>query len=210
MHSLTPYSVRVFDQALAGPISEKYHKLGNIRGKDLLSIINEFSMTNNSSYHEIENKSGKKTIKFTNIQVVGRTVFGIVEYGEYGIKGKVVNVTTGNIVYTKKKDDSDINQLYFNFTIPANATKAVCLFHNVHGRGVKCLVDQLLNEYFHKHTGGLRLQIRPLTYEKAVEDWMKSSQIKELRLTRYSPTSNASDCVDQLAENTVEVTGFVA
>jgi hypothetical protein len=64
----------------------------------------------------------------------------------------------------------------------------------------------MLNEFFHKLTKGLKLQIRPLTYEKAVEGWMKHSQVKELRLTKYAPKSEVSDQVDQLAENTVEVT----
>ena len=205
MHSLAPYTVRVYDRTLAGPMDEKYHKLGSIRGKDLLSIIKDFAESNKAIYQEIKLDSGKKTVKFSDLKVIDRTIYGLIEYGEYGIKGKVVNIPSGSTVYSKKKDDSDISQLYFNFTIPKNETKGVCLFHNIHGRGVKGIIDQLLNEYFHDKTKGLKIQIRPLTYEKAVEDWMKHSKIKELRLTKYSPKSEVSDQVDQLAENTVEI-----
>lgn len=206
MHSLAPYTVRVFDRALPGPLDEKYHKLGSVRGKDVLTIIKDFAESKKASYHELEMDSGKKTIKFSNLKVINRTIYGVIEYGEYGIKGKVVNVPTGSTVYSKNKEDSDVSQLYFNFTIPKGETKGVCLFHNIHGRGVKGIIDQLINEYFHDKTKGLKIQIRPLTYEKAVEDWMKYSQVKELRLTKYSPKSEVSDQVDQLTENTAEIT----
>jgi hypothetical protein len=205
MHSLATYSVRVFDRILAGPTEDKYHKLSNIRGKDLVQSITDFA-NNNTSYQEISDGKSKKTLKFSNVTRVNRTVYGFIEFGEYGIKGKVVHVPSGDTVYAKKKDDSDIQQLYFNFTIPSDVTTGICLFHNIHGRGVKGLADKMLNEFFHKLTKGLKLQLQPLTYEKAVEDWMKNAQVKELRLNKYSPKFEVSDPVDQLAENTVEIT----
>lgn len=205
MHSLAPYTIRVFDRLLAGPTDEKYHKLDSIRGKDILDIIKEFADGKTGSYHEVVDDISKKTIKFSNVTRTKRTIYGFIEYGEFGIKGKVINVPTGATVYDKKKDDSDIHQLYFNFTIPSNDTKGVCLFHNIHGRGVKGVIDSLLNDFFKQKFSDLRLQMRPLTYEKAVEDWVKHSQIKELRLTKYKPAGPASDEVDKLAENSSEV-----
>ena len=56
-----------------------------------------------------------------------------------------------------------------------------------------------------RSTKGLKIQLRPLTYEKAVEEWMKSSQVKELKLTNYSPKSDATDQVDKLIDNTSEI-----
>lgn len=206
MHSLAPYSIRVHDSSLAGPHAKKFHSLSNVRGIDLLKELKDLCTNHSSKYLSLKDDDSKKAIKFSNVTVDDREIYGFIEHGEYGVKGKVVDVESGTTVYDKKAKDADVNQLYFHFSIPKDRTNAICVFHNIHGKGVKSTFEALFNEHFKVRTGGLKLQIRPLSYQKVVQEWMENSYVKELRLQRYTPKGELSDAADTLKEHVTNVT----
>lgn len=205
MHSLTPYTIRVFDNSLPGKRELRYHKLDNIRKLDFLNIFHEFAKSNNGEYQKVNNEKSKITLKFTGLSKTNRSLSGWIEHGEYGIKGKVVNVISGKKMYDKQQDDSDIHLYYFNLRIPNDESKGILLLHNIHGRGVKGVVEDLFKNFFLKKTLNLKPRINPFSYEKAVEDWMKNAKIKELRLSKFNPKTAATDVVDTLGETTTEM-----
>lgn len=205
MHSLAIYTIRVHDTLLPGPLDEKYHCLDNVRKIDLLDFIQNFTTATSQNYQKIEDEKTKKTLKFSDVSIKDRTVYGFIEFGEFGIKGKIVDVDSGQEKYKKGKQDSDVHQLYFNFTIPSGSKKGICVLHNIQGKGVKGTLDDLLRESFRGASKGLVIQIRPLSYEKAVEDWMKSANVKELRLMKYCGHLDTSDKANELADNIVEI-----
>lgn len=205
MHSLTPYTIRVYDKTLPGKREQRYHELDDIRKLDFLALFDEFAKSNNGQYKNIHNETSQITIQFTGLSKANRSLYGWIEHGEYGIKGKVVNVTSGKKMYDKKKDDSDIHKYYFNLRIPANETKGILVLHSIHGHGVKGVVEDLFKTFFQQKTINLRPKINPFAYEKAVEDWMKNAKVKELRLSKFTPKTEITDIVEQLGESTTEI-----
>ena len=51
----------------------------------------------------------------------------------------------------------------------------------------------------------LILQMHPVTYLQAVQELMKKSYVKELRLKQYKPKMDFEDIADQLTEHTSEL-----
>lgn len=206
MHSLAPYGIRAHDQKLAGPKDQRYHRLNNIRGLDLINELNQFCAKHSSSYTTVEDETLKRAIKITDVAVRGRELFGYIEYGEYGTKGKVINIVNNSTVYTKSTKDSDVHQLYFHFLVPLDTTNAIAVFHNIHGHGAKGAFTKMFSAYFKDKSNGLSLQFNPLTYEKVATEWMKNANIKELRLQKYKPKNELSDAVSTLQEHTIDIT----
>lgn len=205
MHSLATYCIRVHDHKLAGPLEDRYHQLDNIRGNDLVDVIHSFAQKLSTHYILINEKKSKRTFKFTNVIADNRQIYGFTEAGEFGIKGKVVDVKSGTTNYQKKSSDADISELFFQFIIPVGSTIGVCVFHNIHGKGMKSVFLEQFNEHFRSLTGGLVLQIYPVSYMKVVEEFMKKSSVKELRLKQYTPKSEIGDAADKLTEFTSEL-----
>jgi hypothetical protein len=201
MHSISPYSVRVHNVQLPGPLNERYHHLDDIRGKGLLELIAEFTEELSKAYVLVDEDKSKRTLKLTDVTITGREIYGYAESGHVGIHGKVIDVKSGTTMYKKTVNDADISQLYFHFVVPQGTTVAVCAFHNIHGRGIKSIFEKLLNDHFRKATKGLVMNIKPVTYLKAVEEWMKNSNVKELRLEQYTPKELFTDPADQLQEH---------
>lgn len=206
MHSFAPYSIRIYDSALAGPREERYHRLDSVRGLDLLNELEAFCNANSSAFLQVEEEKSKKAIKTSDVTLESRELFGFIEFGEYGMKGKVVDVASNNTVYAKKAGDSDVHQLYFHFLVPKERKNALCIFHNIHGRGVKGIFEGIFNEYFQTKSKGLRLQIHPLSYDKVVQDWMDNATVKELRLQKFTPKNELKDAVAALDENVINIT----
>ncbi|PNA02288.1 MULTISPECIES: hypothetical protein [unclassified Pseudomonas] len=195
MHSLSAYTIKVHDNLLAGPRSERYHELDNIRTRDMLDFIHSFMETLKASLHD--DKDAKKTVEVIEVEKKARTVFGWLEYGEYGLAGSIVDTKTKKKTYSKKHDESDVRSLYFNFSIPAKSRTGVILLHTAGNRGIKSFFHREFNLYF-KNMVGLSVQMSPLAHEKSVQEWLDKSEVKEIRLGRYALTENGADIADNL------------
>lgn len=194
MHAFNPYSLKVHDKYLPGEIKEKYHQLDRVRGNDILDFIEVFLGSLTSQLHN--DTENKKTVQVVSLTRDDRSIYGWIEYGEYGIPGKIINLRKGSKTYDKEYDDSDIRNLYYNFTIPATQKTGIVLLHSAGGRGVKSFIFQKFNEYF-KNTVGLSIQMKPLSHERTVQHWLDQSSIKELRVANYQRGLSA-DLADQL------------
>ncbi|MGK9417699.1 hypothetical protein ACSSUR_16350 [Pseudomonas cedrina] len=202
MHSLSAYTLKVHDNLLAGPRSERYHELDNIRTCDMLDFIHGFMETLKASLHD--DTESKKTVEVIEVEKKGRSVFGWLEYGEYGLAGSIVNVKTKKKTYSKSHNESDVRSLYFNFTIPAKSRTGVVLLHTAGNRGIKSFFYKEFSLYF-KNMVGLSLQMYPLAHEKSVKEWLDKSDVKEIRLGRYALTDFGSDIADNLGVERAEL-----
>lgn len=205
MHSLSPYCLRVFDKDLAGPFSERYRFVEDIRGNDLLDLIEAFLTSHGDEYVEAGEGKLKKKIRFLAPSRAGRAISGWIESGDYGVKGKIVDLNSGKTKYEKTKTDSDVSQLYYRFVVPEGKKTAVGLFHAIHGRGVKSIFDGMFNQFL-KSRCGLVCQINPLTYEKALADWVDAASVKKLRVIGFTGGVENRDVVDSLHESAVDIT----
>ncbi|WP_372860399.1 hypothetical protein [Pseudoalteromonas sp.] len=209
MHSITMYSLSVSDPAAKCPTNKAgLLELSNIKGLDLLSLLNEWLNLHNKDYSDIGDDEEKKVLHVSRVEEDGRFLSGWVEYGYYGIPGKIVNVKTKKKT-RKSKEDSDINHLYFCFYIPENKKNSIALFHKTNQAALKTIFDLSFNStnFFKDKSGGLKLRIKPLCKKDVLNDWMEKTQVKKLYLERYKDKSIVGDLADKLPiGSTVTVT----
>lgn len=205
MHSIAPYTIRVHDNSLSGPVNEKYHLLSRIYKKDLLVVFNEYIERTKFKFKKIESNNSKRSFKFNEPYLMDRFLFGEIEYGEWGIKSKIMNVQTGQRNFQKEKHHSDNYTYHFCLHVPIDKTTAILLLHNIHGRGVKQLVDEQFKEHFKKGFNGLTPSIRPMSYEKVITEWYEHALVKHVKLTKYTGKIAGDDAVKSLSDSNIEV-----
>lgn len=209
MHSITMYSLAVFDQSAKCPSNKTgILELSNIRGIDLYNELEVWLESHNKDYTNIGDEEEKKVLHVSKIEREGRFISGWMEYGYYGIPGKLINMKT-KVKTPKSKDDTDINHLYFCFYIPENSKQGIALFHKTHNAALKTIFDESFNskQNFHRSSGGLKLRIKPLCKDDVLNDWMEKTQVKKLYLERYKDKKILGDLADKLpVGSTVTVT----
>ncbi|PTB03652.1 hypothetical protein C6V82_03975 [Halomonas urumqiensis] len=93
--------------------------------------------------------------------------------------------------YSKSPNDADIKERFFLLFSPSGKNEAIVVLHGINGDGIKTLLHKALGEFFKKETS-LTLQFNPVTYEKAVQQWMQA-EVKEVRAVGFSPFSDRAD-----------------
>ncbi|WP_420788917.1 hypothetical protein ACOI2Q_15465 [Shewanella algae] len=205
MHSMSMYALSVRD--LAAKTSENKAgnlKLANIRGLDALSFLTDFVNKLEADYLKLTdpttNQELNSVLKVTSPKVDGRFISGWVEYGHYGVPGKIINVDNSQSVYRKTKKDSDINHLYFCFYVPENKYKGIALFHKIGNVGVKGVLEEKINEdsAFPAWSKGLKLRIKPITKATDTKQWMRKAQVKKIVLEKFKDKDKFSDVANRL------------
>ncbi|SDU85490.1 hypothetical protein [Pseudomonas mucidolens] len=202
MHSLSAYTLKVHDNLLDGPKGERYHELNNIRTNDMLDFIHAFLETLKKEMHD--DTETKKTIQVVSVEKKGRSVFGWLEYGEYGLAGSIVDIKSRKKTHDKKHDETDVKSLYFSFCIPEKSKTGVVLLHTAGGKGVKTFFHKEFGAYFNKMVG-LHVQMPALAHEASVKEWLDKSDVKEIRLGRYNLTDKGADIADNLGVERAEL-----
>ncbi|WP_040071293.1 hypothetical protein [Pseudomonas batumici] len=202
MHSLSAYTLKVHDNLLDGPRGERYHELDSIRTNDMLEFIFAFLETLKAEMHD--DKDAKKTIQVVEVEKKGRSVYGWLEYGEYGLAGSIVDIKSKKKTHDKKHDETDVRSLYFNFCIPNKSKTGITLLHTAGNKGVKSFFHKEFGNYFNKMVG-LNVQMPPLAHESSVKEWLDKSDVKEIRLGRYVLTDQGADIADNLGVERAEL-----
>lgn len=209
MHSLTMYALSMSDHAARNPNNKAgLLNLSDIKSNDLLTIIEEFLESFKSDYFDVGDETTNSVMHTNKIQKNGRFISGWIEYGHYGVAGRIVNVKTKTHT-PKTRDDSDMNYLYYCFYIPEKSHHGIALFHKTNTAAVKSVFDTSLNNWstFKEKVGDLKLRIRPLTKHASVKDWMDRTRVKKVVLERYKNKEILSDLADLLPDGcTVNVT----
>lgn len=197
MHALTMYSVSMRDNSARTPDNQtgllKLHDIG------LLTHIKNFLLEYSSDYCEISlSKNSVMHVENDWIREDGHYLSGYIEYGHFGVPGKLVNVKTKN-KHSKSKDDSDINHLYFCFYIPPDSAHGIALFHKIHNIGAKNVFETEFNyNYRLKHNIYPKLRIRPVTRSSMARNFMEKAQVKKLILERFENQGVFGDIANQL------------
>ncbi|QYK02792.1 hypothetical protein [Shewanella psychrotolerans] len=207
MHSISMYSVSVRDRAVRNADNKNGNlELSNLRGKDLLVYLKTFLKDREKDYFKLVDSAGNEinsVFKTTQTTVDDRFISGWVEYGHYGVPGKLINVDNSNNVFKKSKSDSDISHLYYCFYIPKGSHYGVALFHKIGTVGAKSVIEDLFNEdnEFPNWSKGLKLRIKPLTRETDVRNWMRKAQVKKIVLEKFKDKDQFSDVANKLSKD---------
>src|SRR5690606_22671267 len=100
-----------------------------------------------------------------------RIAYGWLELGSYGIRSDIIDVNTGKVDFRKAQNNAEIIRHFSYFFIPVGFNEGLALLHSFRGNGVKTVFLDQFGQYFSTKTQ-LNLQMNPLSYEKALEQWI--------------------------------------
>ncbi|KPB85198.1 Uncharacterized protein AC504_3458 [Pseudomonas syringae pv. maculicola] len=205
MNTISPYTIRCFNPLMKGKkVEDSYSPLGSIGQFDMYEVFKSYITGKGKTYHIL--KATEQIYSFSGFKFNDSTreIRGVVRAGSYGSRTDLVNIKTGNIDFKRLEENAEVLKHYVRLFVPAELNEGVVLLHNQKNVGVKTLIYELLREEFASVTGRV-LQMNPLSYEKAFEEWKKATT-KEIKLIRFRGMNAIEDQIKKLGHDETEHT----
>ncbi|MFC5358810.1 hypothetical protein [Azospirillum himalayense] len=198
--SLDAYIVRVREAR-----KTKARPLGLYDGRGpLISRIHRYLRELSTKYIAIN--AIHRSVKVENLSLNGDELRGLMLVGHFGFSGDIIDTSTGQTVYQKKKTDADPIPYFFSLKLPPNEDKGVLVLQRTGLGGIKNLFDLLIVGQFIRDHNGLVMDINPLAPQEVLRDYIARGRIEHVKLIRHSI---ASDIADQFGGVTNEEEGVV-
>lgn len=208
LNTISPYTIRCFNPLAKGKkLQDSYSPLGAIGQFDMYKIFKDYISSKGSGYHDI--KETKQVYSFAGFKFddATREIRGVLKAGNYGNRTDIINIKTGNIDFKRLAQNAEVLNHYVRLYVPEKLNEGVALLHNQRNVGIKTLIYDLLRAEFTKVTGRV-LQMNPLSYEKAFDEW-KKAVAKEIKMVRFSPMGTIEDQVKNLGHDEAEHTYII-
>lgn len=189
-------------------VKNSYSPLGGIGQFDMYKVFKDFIASKGDKYHIVEDSKQIYAFSSFKFDDVKREFRGIMKAGSYGSRTDIVNIETGNVDFQRLEKNAEVLKHYVRFYIPEKLDEGVALLHNQRNIGIKTLLHELLRVELSRVTGGRVLQMNPLSYEKAFEEWKKATA-KEIKLVRFSGMNAIEDQIKNLGHNEAEHTYII-
>lgn len=194
MNTLSPYTIRCNNPVR--PINDRYEILDKIGELDTYILLKKFITSHTDDFTIVDRN--KQVFKFSNTQFDDnkRYFTAWFEVGNYGTRNDIINIDTGLVDFTKTIKNAEIIKHFILFYLPEGCNEGISLLHSYRGHGIKTLFYSLFAQEFNAKTN-LILQMNPLSYKKAFNDW-KNANTKEIRLIQFSGLSDVADQIEGL------------
>lgn len=183
---------------------DSYSPLGKIGQFDMYKIFKDYIQSKGNKYHLVNDNNQIYAFSSFAFDDAKREFRGVVRAGSYGNRTDIINITTGKVDFKRLEQNAEVLNHYVRFFVPQELNEGVVLLHNQRNVGVKTLVYELLREEFRRVAGRV-LQMNPLSYEKAFEEWKKATT-KEIRLVRFNGMATIEDQIKKLGHDEFEQT----
>lgn len=181
--------------------SDSYLKLDNFfEENDFFSFFEGYvkAFDKDLFVNELQKKSLQFISEKTSIASTKRMISGILESGDYGVEGKIVNRKSKEKKYTKEADDLDIKPFYFLISAPKSHDKGMLVLQRLGGFGINGIFTNHFSAYFKDKYDGLTIEFSPFVSAKLAKTFIENGGIRQLSLRRYDvPT----DIIDKLGLN---------
>lgn len=205
MNTVSPYIIRSFNPLMKGKrASDGYSPLGEIGQFDMYVVVKDFIASKGTDYHLIEDSKQIYSFAHVKFDDIKREFRGVISAGSYGSRTEIVNVETGKVDFRRLEKNAEVLKHYFRFFIPEKLNEGIAILHSQRNIGIKTLIHDLLHEEFSRVTGRV-LQMNPLSYEKAFEEWKKATT-KEIKLVRFNGMGTIEDQIKNLGHDEAEYT----
>ncbi len=187
--SLAAYSVKLWDtqEKEADPLSNFADSDDFFTfSKDLLNGLKEKTQNHEES---------QRVLTVKKLGQEDRTLFGVIETGEYGVESDLLNVATGSVVHRRKKDEADMRPFYFLLDIPDGPDEGILILQRSGVLGIRKIVYQTMKTKFELDYPEYRLRISPLVEAEEFEKYLKG-KIESIRFVRFGIPSDIIDAYD--------------
>lgn len=170
----------------------------------MYKVFKDYISKKGTGYHIINDNKQIYAFASFKFDDATRVIRGVLKAGSYGSRTDIVNIDTGKVDFKRLEKNAEVLNHYIRLYIPEKLNEGVALLHNQKNVGIKTLIFDLLREEFSRVTGRV-LQMNPLSYEKAFEEWKKATA-KEIRMVRFSGMESIEDQIKNLGHDEAEHT----
>jgi hypothetical protein len=190
---LEVYTLRLRRKSKDNKDNDEYLKIDNFfNNVDFLDFFEKF--INNFGNEMIINEDYKKSFQFqqefTRIDRKNRKISGIIESGDYGLDGKIVNTKSGRLNYHKSTEDTDIKPFYFLVIFPENSNKGFVVLQRTGIYGINSVFKSHLELFFKKEFTNLMIEISQFVSKNLANKFLNNGGVRELTLRRYNLPSD--------------------
>lgn len=150
--------------------------------------------------HQLEiNDTQKRSLVLDSSKVKylskNRMISGIIESGDYGYESSLYDIHSGQKLYQRRTDDTEIKPFYFLLYLPNNDNKGFVILQRFGIFGIHSIFKNHITDFFKQKYSELILEFNPFVSSQLAKAFLDNGNIKEFRLTRYNlPT----DVVERL------------
>lgn len=207
MHTIAAYTIRIHDRKIPKvPIAERYHPLDDVRGVDLLDVFDKWHITHKQKHRVVSKKSGDVSFITRGFVKNNREYVGFIDFGETGVSGKIVDISSNQIRLEKKPGHTDPIPLVCHIFIPPKKKTGLVLLQLTRGRGAKEIFAETVNEVLSHSFPDLKVRLDSITYMPLVKEWLAHGQVRKVIVTKNENSAPSDVANSLLGEHIVEQT----
>ena len=118
---------------------------------------------------------------------------GLLRQGAFGTAADILNVDDGNVAHEKKTNEAEMRPFFFNVWLPESAPFALVCSLRISNDGIIGSLAQYLRDEANTLNEGIHLKIEPVVESQLFDQLIDGSQIKKIRMIRYSLPDDVSE-----------------
>lgn len=130
-----------------------------------------------------------------NFSLGTRSVFGLLESGEYGHEAALVNADTGQDSYKKKLKDAEMIPFYFHLHIPSDGTVGLLVLQTYKQFGVQGIFTSAISKAFRQKHPEFIIEFNPLFSKELVDKFLNEGSISKISFRDTDVNSKFSDFI---------------
>jgi hypothetical protein len=198
---LTTYSIRLVDTGSGQILTTDSFKPGT----DLLTVFSQY--VTYLSANVCQDTEAQRMLKASKHASTGRTISGIVQTGDWGYEGDLVNVQSQAVTHHRGINEALMLPFYFLAGFPNKADEAILLMQRLGQLGIKTIFCEKFEEFFNGLYPGITVIFYPLAPADLINQYLDAGRLAKVRFIKYGlPT----DIADHLAQGDhVEEEGYL-
>lgn len=144
--------------------------------------------------HKVYNiKERERSVGLKTLKEEAPYLYGTLQAGDYGYASDILDTTTGNVNYKKKKTDTDPTPFHFEFCLPDHSKKGLMLIQKFGTLGIRTDLTHIIEERFKQHYPDFMLEINPAVPADIVNQYLKKGNIEEISFIKHSIPADKAD-----------------
>jgi len=126
-------------------------------------------------------------------------VSGEFRTGEYGYESDLVDITTGEITYSRQTTDAELLPFYFLFNLPDDSECGVVLLEKFGVFSAKTALERDFNSFLPAAASGghLALELSPIAPPETAASWLQEGRIVNVRLVKHQIPTDVADAANR-------------
>lgn len=189
--SLAAYSVKIWN-----PVDRENEIISDFddEGADVLTFFQETLTAIKAK--TLDEQKLQQAIAVTKLDVDSRTLFGIIQTGQYGFESDLINRKTARVVYKRAKDDAEMLPFFFYFEMPEGVEDGMLILQRTGALGIRKILYWVMKIAFENKHPELKLKIQPIVVESEVDRYLKG-KIQRIEFVKKNIPSDVAETYDK-------------